>query len=71
MYDREARQIIALLDQGQDAEARTLFLEHLAGPCREIDQVVSEFFDHARYDDDQLWEVFALAYRQGWFGRQN
>jgi hypothetical protein len=71
MYDCEARQIIAFLEQGQDAEARTLFLAHLAGPCRAIDQAVSECFDRAPYDDDQLWEVFALAYRLGWFGGQN
>jgi hypothetical protein len=29
MYDREARQILALLDQGQDAEARVLSMAHL------------------------------------------
>jgi hypothetical protein len=71
MYDRETNQIITLLEQGQDAEARTLFLEHLAGRCRAIDQVVSECFDQERYNDDQLWEVFAMAYRLGWFGGQN
>jgi hypothetical protein len=67
MYEYAANQIIALLDDGRDAEARALFMEHLAGHCREIDQAVSDFFGRERYDDAQLWEVFALAYREGWF----
>jgi hypothetical protein len=43
MPDREAHHILALLDQGQDAEARTLFLDRLAGRCRDIDQAVSAY----------------------------
>jgi hypothetical protein len=71
MYDREAAEIFDLLDDGREEEARALFMEHLVGRCRDIDQAVSECFDHERYDDEHLWKVFALAYRQGWFGGKN
>jgi hypothetical protein len=57
MYDREAHQILALLDQGQDTEARALFMEHLVAHCRAIDQVISAGFGSAPYDDAHLWEV--------------
>jgi hypothetical protein len=71
MYDREASQILDLLYDGQEVEARELFMEQLAGHCREIDQAVSEFLGYERYGDEQLWEVFAGAYRRGWFNRHD
>jgi hypothetical protein len=67
MYDHEATQIIDLLDTGQDVEARVLFMAHLVAHWREIDQTVSAFSGRKQYDDAQLWEVFTLAYREGWF----
>jgi hypothetical protein len=71
MYDREAHQILVLLEQGHAAEARALFMEQLVTHCRDIDAAVSAGFGAASYDAARLWEVFALAYRQGWFGGMN
>jgi hypothetical protein len=68
MDDHAAAQILALLGEGREAEARTLFMKQLVAHCRDIDRVISEFFSQARYDDAHLWEVFALASRQAWFG---
>lgn len=67
MYDHEAGQIIDLLDDGLEAEARTLFMEHLAGPCRAIDQALGKIFGRQPYTDEHLWQVFQGVYRRGWF----
>ena len=63
MYEVEAIQLIDLLRNGQEAEAQALFMAHLLGHCRDIDQMVSECMGRERFSDDQLWEVFAMAYR--------
>jgi hypothetical protein len=67
MYDHEVTQIIHLLYTGQEAAARVRFMEYLVGHCRTLDQAVSACVGHARYDDAQLWEVFTMAYQEGWF----
>ena len=67
MYNRAANQIIALLEDGQEAKARTLFLKHLAAHCRKIDQALGKMLGQKPYTDEHLWQVFKGVYRRGWF----
>ena len=67
MYNPAANQIIALLEAGQDAQARALFLQHLVAHCRRIDQQVGKALGRKPYTDERLWQVFKGAYHLGWF----
>jgi len=67
MYTRAANQIIALLDEGQDAKAHTLFMTHLAAHCRQLDQALGKMLGQHAYTDERLWQVFQEVHRAGWF----
>jgi hypothetical protein len=67
MYNPAANQIIALLDDGQDAQARTLFMTQLAAHCRKIDQGLGTILEQDPYTDERLWQVFMEIHRIGWF----
>jgi hypothetical protein len=62
-----AHQIIALLEAGQDVQARALFMQHLVAHCRRIDQAVGEMLGQHPATDEHLWQVFQGVYRLGWF----
>ena len=67
MYNRAANQIIALLDAGQDTQARVLFMTHLAAHCRKLDQGLGNMLEQDPYTDERLWQVFQEVHRIGWF----
>ena len=67
MYSRIANQIIALLDAGQDTQARALFMAHLAAHCRQLDQGLGNILAQDPSTDERLWQVFLKAHRIGWF----
>jgi hypothetical protein len=67
MYNRAANQIIALLESGQETQARALFMQHLAAHCRKIDQGLGNILEQDPYTDERLWEVFQEGHRLGWF----
>ena len=63
MYNLAANQIITLLDAGQDAKARTLFMTHLAAHCRKLDQALGKILDQNPSTDERLWQVFQEVHR--------
>jgi hypothetical protein len=67
MYNRAANQIIALLESGQETQARALFMQHLVAHCRKIDQALGRILDRKPYTDERLWQVFMEGHRTGWF----
>jgi hypothetical protein len=67
MYEHEVRQIIALLREGQDTEARTLFMKHLLDHCRALDHALGELQGWEPNTDEYLWQVFKRAQHFGWF----
>ena len=67
MYDREVRQIIALLREGQDAEARTVFMQHLLGHCQALDQAIGKLYGWEPNTDERLWQVFQGVRHLEWF----
>ena len=67
MYDREVNQIIALLQDGQEAGARTLFMKHLLRHCRALDQALGQLLGWEPNTDDYLWQVFQGLQHLEWF----
>ena len=67
MYNPAANQIIALLDAGQETQARALFMTHLAAHCRKLDQGLGNILEQDPYTDERLWQVFQAVHHIGWF----
>jgi hypothetical protein len=67
MYEREVDKIIALLQEGHDAEARALFMTLILDHCRALDHALGEVLGWAPNTDDYLWQVFQGALHVGWF----
>ena len=67
MDDREVHEIMTLLREGQEAEARTLFMTHLLEHCRALDQTLGKLLGWETNTDDYLWQVFKEVQHMGWF----
>jgi hypothetical protein len=67
MYDREVRQILSLLRDGQEAEARAVFMKHLLAHCRALDQALGQLLGWAPNPDEYLWQVFKGLQHLEWF----
>jgi len=67
MYDREAREIVTLLRDGQEAEARALFMTYLLAHCRTLDQIIGQLLGWEPNTDDYLWQVFKGMQHLEWF----
>ena len=67
MYTQASQQIRVLLDAGQDTQAHTLFMAHLAAHCRDIDQVLGKVLGQNPYTNELLWQRFQTVHRTGCF----
>jgi len=65
MYNREAKQIFALLDAGQEAKARALFMAYLAAYCREVDkQALGKVLHLDSSTKEHMWQRCKAVHRR-------
>jgi len=67
MFTQAAQQILALLDAGQNTQARALFMKHLVVHYGKLDQALGRISGQNPDLQEYMWQRIQASYRTGCF----